>query len=367
MNTTTYLFGNLSTGYTQYPDDHARTVFETFHRHSQSTTQIATHRAGPLMYYGYVRRLDGDRYIGLAAVVNGLMIADVSRLFHIFEGMVEMMVRAGYLLHFSDSGEIVSSVSHLHESREELDILDAALRHAFDALEPSALPLPPESYATDPGSVRTFSLADDAGEIRAATHSAGYTFIYKSAGYETAQTRSYRGIVARKNRENLILAQERDELRREVERLSLAQRNTRWVSALAIIVVVMGMVLWNKVLFPSEVTKKDMGEYVYYGPIINGKPHGTGMAIYKDDDAAGRQYYYGNFTQGKRVDDDAMLFYRDGSYFHGSMDEDNWIRGTVFNVDKKLFEGEFSDNKPYTGTWYVHEKLKDIRDGQDND
>ena len=34
----------------------------------------------------------------------------------------------------------------------------------------------------------------------------------------------------------------------------------------------------------GKVTKKDMGEFMYYGPMQNGEPNGTGVAIYHNDD-----------------------------------------------------------------------------------
>jgi len=85
MNATVYLFGNFNSGYTQYPDDYTSDIFGKFHSNAKSTTQIAIHRNGNLMYYGYIRKLEQDRYLGLCVVLNGLMLTRIDGLFSLFE------------------------------------------------------------------------------------------------------------------------------------------------------------------------------------------------------------------------------------------------------------------------------------------
>ena len=54
MNISVYLFGEFSVGYSQYPNDYAKIIFESFAKSAQATTQITIHRDGDLMYYGYI-------------------------------------------------------------------------------------------------------------------------------------------------------------------------------------------------------------------------------------------------------------------------------------------------------------------------
>ena len=130
------------------------------------------------------------------------------------------------------------------------------------------------------------------------------------------------------------------------------QQNMKWVSLLSIVALILGFIVWNKVLFPSEVTKYDAGEFLYYGPINNGKPNGVGVAIYRDNDKDQRLYYYGNFVNGERVDTNAIMFYCDGSYFKGSMRNDKWQKGRFTDVDGAAFVGSFKNNQPCDGIWY---------------
>ena len=363
MNISVYLFGDLSSGYTQYPDDYARSIFTTFYQKSKATTQITIHRDNDLMYYGYIRKLEDKSYLGLCTVINGKIITQIDRLFAIYEEIIEIMVRNGYLIHFNDKGEIVSKVGKLYENREEIDLITSKLQYSFEQLEDTSHTLPAVSYGTLRDSVKSYSIQDDLDEILKSSYTNGYTFIYKSKWYNTAQMNSYKGVIARKDKELTDLQAECSKLKREVLSLKNKQRNILWVSIFAIIAIILGVVVWTNVLFPNEVTKKNMGDFVYYGPMQNGEPNGIGVAIYHDDDKDGRLYYYGNFVDGKRIDKNAIMFYKDGSYYKGSMDEDKWNEGIFFDVEKEHFIGEFKDNNPWNGDWYKHVKEQTIVNG----
>ncbi len=103
MNSSVYIFGNLSSGYTQYPDeDFSNHIFQKFYSQSKATTQLTIHRDGNLMYYGYIRKLENDGYIGLCVVVNGLYINRLDSLFALFEQSITNFVKNGHLLHFNE-------------------------------------------------------------------------------------------------------------------------------------------------------------------------------------------------------------------------------------------------------------------------
>lgn len=364
MNLSVYIFGDLSSGYTQYPNDYTKSIFEKFYQNSQATTQIAIHRDGDLMYYGYIRKIENRNYIGLCAVVNGKIITQVDSLFAVFEGVIESMVKNGYLIHYNGKGEIVSKLGQLYENREEIDLITTSIHASLERLESTSRKLPPVSYATSKDSIKSFSIQDDEDDIIQSSHSNGYTFVYKSRGYNTALMNSYTGVLASKDKELTELKNECSKLKNEVSSLKNKQRNTKWVAILGLVAVVLFGIVYVKVLNPSEVTKKDMGQYVYYGPMSNGEPNGTGVAIYHSDDADGRLYYYGNFTNGKRIDENAIMFYKDGSYFKGSMNEDEWNSGIFFDVEREHFIGDFRDNSPWNGDWYKHVKEQTIVNGR---
>ncbi len=365
MNISTYLFGNFSNGYNQYPNDYTSSIFKSFRENSKAKTQIAIHRDGDLMYYGYIRTLEDNSYIGLCAVINGYYIIQIKSLFSVFEKVIEMMIRNGYFIHFDDHGEIVTSTNRLTENKEALTEINQSLINLFDHLNSKSLP--PVSYDISSQAVKSYDLEDGEEEIVTSSFTVGYTLLYKSKGYDTASLLGYKGVIGRLNKQinnlkadNKSLNEDKKKLQEDLTKQKLKQRNTTLVAILAIIVIVFGIVIWNKVLYPDEVTKYDAGEYLYYGPMQNGKPNGTGVAIYPKNDINKRLYYYGNFTDGIRVDSSAIMFYRDGSYFKGSMDNDNWRKGVFYDVENEHFIGEFKNNKPYKGTWYKHEPVQTL-------
>ena len=48
----------------------------------------------------------------------------------------------------------------------------------------------------------------------------------------------------------------------------------------------------------------------------------------------------------------------------GSMDEDKWISGIFFDVEKEHFIGDFKENTPWNGDWYKHVKVQTIVNGK---
>lgn len=362
MNVSIYTFGEFASGYSQYPSDYTTDIFKEFYRKAKARTQLCIHRDGDIIYYAYIRKLDGSKYIGVCAVINGLMLTNVSSVFTLFEQIYAGMIARGELIMFDNQGNITTDVTQLYYMRESVEQLHNALRVQLDKQQTWALP--PMTFSVAKDSVKNFTIEDNNQDIIDASSKYGYTYIYKDKGYDTIQTNSYKGVIARLGKEKKELQERCNDLSSKLSAERRKQQNMKWVSILGFIAIIFGAILWNKVLFPSEVTKKDMGEFVYYGPMANGEPNGTGVAIYHDNDKDGRLYYYGNFTDGKRIDDNAIMFYKDGSYFNGSMNEDKWFQGIFFDVEKEHFIGEFNDNEPWTGDWYKHVKVQTINEGK---
>lgn len=207
MNVTVYLFGEFLGGYMQYPDDYTSKIFQNFQVNAKMTTQIAIHRDGNLMYYGYIRKLEKDRYIGFCVVLNGLLLVRIDGLFTLFENIISNLVTKGRLIHFDEQGEIVTRVEKLYMNREEISLLAESLRGGFNRFENSVVSLPAISYGTVKDSVKNFVVEDDLNEIIKSTYTNGYTYIYKSKGFNTAQLNSYKGVLAKSYKEKEELTQ----------------------------------------------------------------------------------------------------------------------------------------------------------------
>lgn len=366
MNSSVYIFGNLSSGYTQYPDEESTSsIFQKFYTKAKATTQIAIRRDGNLMYYAYIRKLEQGKYIGLCVLLNGAVLTKFEGLFSLFENVISNLVTKGYLIKYNDSGNLIANTEHLYMNREEIDLVAESLKGGFDSMQSTAMKLPPVNYAISSESVKEFVVDDDAKEILKSSYTNGYTYIYKSKGFNTALMNSYQGVLSRVSRERDELKSRNVNLSLQLSKVKAQKRNLIWVSILGGVVLVLGVVVWNKVLFPSEVTRYQTEHFLYYGPMQNKKPHGEGVAFYPKDDQDGRRYYIGHFVNGERQDSTAMLYYQNGDYFFGTMNGDKFMKGIFYsNSDHSHFEGSFVDNKPYEGTWYNHEESYKLKDGR---
>lgn len=366
MNSSIYLFGNLGHGYTQYPDDYTKAILQVFSAESSSASQIAIHRDGNLMYYGYVRRLDGnEQYIGICVVLNGIMFTKVADLFTVFEDALSELVFNEKILQFDEFGQIFPLVRSLSDDLRELSRITKLVQDDLTTVESTVQKLPAVNFGVSKNDVKKFSDSDDAREIATASVSYGYTIVTKGKG-DSRQMNNYKKILTRVTKENAILKQQQEDLKDTNYRLVNKQRYTLLIGVLSVIVAVLGATLYFKVLNPSEVTHYETDEFVYYGPLKDKQPHGVGVAVYPQDDVYGRKYYIGNFYEGQRQDGSAILYYQDGDFYYGSMYGDQLADGTFFlNSDSAYFKGEFDmNNQPYNGVWYDCVVRYQVRNGE---
>lgn len=238
MNASVYLFGEFNSGYSQYPDDYASSIFQKFFANAKSTTQIAIHRDGNLVYYGYIRKLQQDRYLGLCVVLNGLILKRIDGLFSLFENTISNLVTNGKLINFNEQGDLVTSVEKLYLNREEIDILTESLRAGFIRFEAFSAPLPAVSYGTSKDSFKDFVVDDDQDEIIKSSYTNGYTYIYKSKGFNTAQLNSYKGVLSKAYKEKKELTEKYEKL--QVEHAKTLRQKKQFKFVLILFVVLLG-------------------------------------------------------------------------------------------------------------------------------
>lgn len=244
MNAAVYLFGKFNGGYTQYPDDYTSEIFEKFHENAKYITQIAIHRDGDLMYYGYIRNLEEEHYIGMCVVLNGLLVTRIDTLFSLFENAIFELVKKGQLVHFKEQGGIVTNVEKLYMKREEVDLLCGSLRAGFNTIN-DVMALPPVSFGNVNDSLQDFVIDDDLDNIIKSTYTNGYTFIYKSKGYNTARINSYRGVLKKISTEKNELSEKLAKLQAEHERTLRQKKQFKVVLILLVILGGVSMVLFS--------------------------------------------------------------------------------------------------------------------------
>ena len=265
MNCTTYIFGNLKQGYSQYPDDYAKSVFEKMLMHCEDTTQIVTHRKNDLMYYAYVRKCPSNNtVIGLCIVFNSLMMEDTSVLFSLFEDVVGKISADGDLLTFSNDGDIVPAVDKLGEDVQgQIERVRAYLLEKAVYLEENCVKLPPVSYGVDAETIKRFSFDDKADNIAKASCVYNYIYIRKNKDFDNEAVLQNRELVKEVN-------VERTKAEEQYKKVAFSHRiQTTIVGAvLAVVFFVVGYLIfanpYNRLkdeLGRLEVTLKDVTTY----------------------------------------------------------------------------------------------------------
>ena len=238
MTCSVYVFGNLTDGYTQYPDDYAIGILQQFHSLSSSPSQVIIHRENSLMYYGYIRGLDNSMgYIGFCVLINGMMLTNISQLFNIFEDVVTEMAAKGEIISLSENGGVVPVVSSLSAKQNEIESIANNIQSSVIRMLEDAVKLPPVSYDVSSNDKKYFSILDDNNEIVEAAGKYGYTYISKDENPDTPQLMGYRSVVKKLHEEKVSLSKDYDDLKSKYNRLNEQKKQYTKVAILAVVVV----------------------------------------------------------------------------------------------------------------------------------
>lgn len=366
LNVSTYIFGRLSSGYTQFPDDNiTRDVFGYAGNRLRAESQLYVHRDNAIIYYVFIRRLPANKYIGLCVVFNGIYITDLKRVFSIFEETIDYCATYGYLIKPKEDepSTYEPNSAKLYLSKDDVDRITHRLYLEFSILTDTSS-LPPVDYGVSGSSVFEYNYNTIDGTMATFVSSKPHSFIYKDENFFSERNQGLIGTISKLNKEKSNLEVEKKELQKEYNALKRKQKNTYWIWGFSFLAVIFLAYLWNTVFFPSEVTNKDMGEYNYYGEMRNGIPNGRGVAFFGKHDKDERSYYVGKFSNGEIHDDNGLYFYKDGSVFNGKIYKDFAWDGIYVNpVDSFYYVGTLNKNGNYKiGTAYSIVKKAEYTD-----
>lgn len=365
-----YFFGILPSGFSTYPQDYTKKFFSDFISKSKNTSQIVLHRKDNLLHYGYVRKMSNNKYFGICLCID-CIYSDIKYLFDVFDDVFASMIKKGDILKVGSNRSVEWATQNFVSETVAITEYSKQIVDLLNITERNTLPLPSVDFSISINDCLDLSFEESKDKITDATKRYTNLYIVKRES-EIERVNSFHATIGRKDNEIRKLKstiqnqkEENSDLKNKLIKAKAKQRNITWVASLCVVIIVLGSVLWNKVLFPSEVTHYETGEFVYYGPIKDKKPHGEGVAFYPTDDKDGRRYYIGHFVNGERQDSTAMLYYQNGDYFFGTMNGDKFMKGIFYsNSDNCHFEGSFVDNKPYEGAWYNHEESYKLKDGR---
>lgn len=361
MKPVIYYFGSLPSGFTSYPGDHTKTFLEEFLERSKNEVQIVVHREEQLLYYGYVRKTGNGLFgicIGLDHIYN-----DVRYLFKLLDDTYASMIKRGDILKMTPNFTIEWAIKSFASESVALNEYSRQITENLKISEPGKKELPPIDYSISINECLDICLQDGQDKMIDAINRYPNVYIAKT----NAEIEKVTGFfhITRELRNEIKTHQNKiSELSAQLTKAKAQQRNIVWVSVLGSIALIFGIVIWYKVLFPSEVTHYETGIFTYYGPMKDGKPEGSGVAIYPDDDKDGRKFYVGNFQNGLKEDTEGMLFYKNGGFFFGHISDTILVEGTEFNNSANCcFKGKYNNSEPSDGVWYDMVKAYSLKYG----
>lgn len=360
MKPIVYFFGLISGTFVSFPHDHTAVIFKTAIKKVKNVSQIILHRKDNLLYYCYLRRVDEKSIFGISLCLD-CIYTDLNHIFELFDNIFADAIEKGDLLMIDGRGRISWTTLNLSSNTVAINEYSRNLIEQIRFSKKDTTELPPVDFSVSINDCIELSLENDKNTISDATKRYCNIYIAKTNS-EIERVTSFNnlllfkdGIIERIGNDLKEEQKRCSELKSANLKLKAKQKSIVWVSIFGLISAIMFVILYFKVINPSEVTHYETGEFIYYGPLKNKKPNGVGVAVYPVDDKDGRKYYIGNFTEGERQDTAAILFYQDGDYFYGTMEGDNWKEGLFYRrSDGTYFQGTFEDNMPYDGEWYDH-------------
>ena len=272
VNSSIYIFGSFDNGYTQYPDNYAKGIYQNFFAQAKSKSQIVMHRDKELMYYGYVRKLDkSSQYIGFCVLLNGMMFSNISNLFAIFENAIAELVSRGDIIAFNEHGDIISTTSSLANQQQEISDIIAIIRNGIDGMESYTKSLPPVNYSISNTEQKVFAYSDHNDTIVNASCRYAYTYIAKDKGCDTASLSGYKGVIRKLHKEKDELSSEYSNLKNQYDKLNKQKKQYRNVIILCLLVVLCGTGLFflNDTLNNTQQTlEQSQNENVQKGKTI---------------------------------------------------------------------------------------------------
>lgn len=245
VNSSIYIFGSFDNGYTQYPDNYAKEIYQNFFAQAKAKSQIVVHRDKELMYYGYVRKLDkSSQYIGFCVLLNGIMFSNISNLFAIFENAIAEFVSRGDIIAFNEHGDIISTTSSLTNQQQQISNIIANIKNGIDGMESYTKSLPPVDYSISNTEHKVFTYSDPNDTLVNASCKYAYTYIAKDKGCDTASLSGYKGVIRKLHKEKNELSSEYNNLKNQYDKLNKQKKQYRNVIVLCLLVVLCGIGLF---------------------------------------------------------------------------------------------------------------------------
>ena len=193
------------------------------------------------MYYSYIRKLEGNKYIGICCLWNDRYTEKISELFKLFENAFDKLANKGSIIYLTNDGKFDSSLTDFRLKTEDINDTFNSIQYKLDVMYAEAKPLPPTEYSVSKNSIQSYSIKDDASTIIKATYTYGYTYIYKDSDFDSVETKRMSNVVATINAKNEQLIEQNNKLKKQIEEVNAKKKQYKYVILLAFAIAFCGI------------------------------------------------------------------------------------------------------------------------------
>ena len=237
MNHSTYIFGELGSGYTQYPNDSTKQLL-SLGVNKNAQTSITLCRAEKLMYCIYVRQLQNpDSYLGIAVCFNGVYTPNINTLFSCFEECYSSIILSGDILEFNENGDVVNKNIRLYDCKEALDKITRHLDVLISESSLTFVELPPVNYAISALEQTTLSEAASAADVRKAITNSNIVRFLKNSDYDSIAIKGFSSKLKKLSAEKTSLETDNKALSEELTKVKKQKKQFQ-------VVVILGLILF---------------------------------------------------------------------------------------------------------------------------
>lgn len=360
-----YIFVKKDGVLSQNPNDYSREIFEHFVAVSTAPTQVVTHRAGKVMYYGYIRRLTNEDCIGFCILVNGVFFDSLYPLFKLFEQAIERLVTRGEILRYNEKAELELIESDLPKIPDKCERVCKELYKLEDDTH-SFHTLPPELMSVGRDELVTHSISESQTTVVKDTTRYGYTLITKQSGFDTESMRNKRNEIRKKK---VRLDKEKARNRKRVLRKFVLSVLT----ILSLVVAVKYIVDNINQKSEEQVSTILQGRYYLIGVIKKkiGPVKLIGHLNFIDDKVSGEYRHYGNVNVIK-ISGYCDTYANDGKMYFvakGYLADTGFQCGTYkgYRIGK-IIKGKFTNSKgtryDFTLVLLTEKDIKEIKESR---
>lgn len=294
MNCSIYIFRELSSIYSQYPEDDYADIFKSVKSQCLAPSQLIIHRDKNLMHYVYVRKFNQQNYFGFGITINGYYLTQLQPLFSLFEKEIEYLSENGIIIELNTKGDISLNISSFNSQEEEvISVINRIHKTIIEFKEIERLP--PIDYSFSIISQKIFKDSDSISDIVNASYSFGFTIILKENDYDTIRLTSFKNLLKNLNSTNNRLLKENEELRKSNQKIKRQKKQFKNIITLFIALIICGIGLYT-----LYVTLNDTQDKLY---IANDTISTQKALIEHNDSLISRlKYHINNLENNLRVE-----------------------------------------------------------------